>query len=217
MQETTLEQQLGQNFAAGTVLFRQGAEGKHMYVIQSGRIAIVREMGDSEIVLAELPPGEFFGEMSILNDAPRSATVRVLEDAHLLVIDANTFGAMIRGSAEIAARLIGRLASRLADTTRQVEILAYRDPASRVVHCLRQEAAQSGSPDPSGIGVDLRDRDLAERLGLSLDEVRAVLQRLDDAHLLTRRLDGTFVVAETGKLLEFLDLLEIQQLHGVKR
>ena len=217
MQEPNLEQQFGQEFAAGTVLFRQGSEGKHMYVIQSGRIAIAREIGEREIVLAELPPGEFFGEMSILNDAPRSATARVVEDAHLLVIDATTFGAMIRGSAEIAARLIGRLASRLADTTRQIEILAYRDPASRVVHCLRQEAGQSGSPDPSGIGVDLRDRDLADRLGLSLEEVRQVLHRLDNAHLLTRRLDGTFVVAEAGKLLDFLDLLEIQRRHGIKR
>lgn len=212
---STLDERLGRDLPAGKVLFRQGDPGQHMFVIQSGRIAICRERNGVEAVLAVLPPGEFFGEMALLNGAPRSATARVVEDARLLVIDANTFGSMIRGSAEIAARLIQRLAARLEQANRQIETLMFRDPASRVVHCLRQEADGSGGKQtPAGLAVRLDIGHLAARLGLAVAEVRQVLERLEAARLVSRGNDGTLILAESGKLLEFLEFVELQERHG---
>src|SRR5512144_2302711 len=97
-----LLERLGRRVPAGLVLFREGDPGREMYVVHSGRVELTRRMGDRDAHLAFVPPGEFFGEMAILNNRPRSATATVVEDAWLLVIDARTFEAMIRAKAEIA-------------------------------------------------------------------------------------------------------------------
>ena len=70
-------ERFARDFAAGTVLFEEGQPGDFMYVVQSGEVEIRRQVGETERVLAVLPPGEFFGEMAILNGRPRSATAVV--------------------------------------------------------------------------------------------------------------------------------------------
>ena len=132
----------------GTVLFREGEPGKEMYVVQQGRVTISKKVGDVEKILASLGPGEFFGEMSILNNKPRSATATCAEDSKLLVIDAKTFEAMIRGNAEIAIRMIKKLADRLAEANEQIENLLFADASSRVVHFL----ATAAEKVPKGAG-----------------------------------------------------------------
>ncbi len=76
-----------QQFTAGTVLFREGDHGDKMYVVQSGRVRLTRRLRGEPQLLAVLPPGEFFGEMAIVNNRLRSATAEVIEDAQLLVLD----------------------------------------------------------------------------------------------------------------------------------
>ena len=181
-----------------------------MYVVQSGRVEISRRAAGQDAVLAVLSAGEFFGEMSIINGSPRTATARVIEDARLLVIDGGTFEAMIRGSAEIAVRLIKKLAGRLEGSRRQIDLLLVRDPVSRVVQALRQEAENAGQEHPAGILVALSEPELAEHLGLSGEEVGTVLNRLERARLVTRTDGGGVVVSEIGKLVDFLDFLEMK-------
>ena len=171
-------------------------------------------MRDKETVLAVLPAGEFLGEMSIINNLPRSATARVVEDAQVVVIDGRTFEAMIRGSSEIAVRLIKKLASRLDEAGRQIEVLLCRDPNSRVVHYLRQEAERTGVAAAAGIAVNLDESDLAERLGLTDSEVHTVVNRLERARLVSRTANGGFLIAEVGKLQDFLDFLEMKERYG---
>src|SRR5512138_1557782 len=127
MADDQLFQRFGKEFRRGTVLFREGEPGKEMYVIQSGRVTIHKRAGDVEKVLTTLGAGEFFGEMSILNNKPRSATATCAQDSKLLVIDAKTFEAMIRGNAEIALRMIKKLADRLQETNEQIETLLFSD------------------------------------------------------------------------------------------
>src|SRR6266542_2022474 len=132
MADDQLFQRFGKEFPPGTVLFREGAPGKEMYVVQHGRITISKQVGEVEKILASLGPGEFVGEMSILNNRPRSATATCVDPSKLLVIDAKTFEAMIRGNAEIAIRMIKKFADRLAETNDQIENLLFSDSSSRV-------------------------------------------------------------------------------------
>jgi CRP-like cAMP-binding protein len=202
-----------QFFAAGTVLFYEGDASREMYVIQSGRVRLSRLVGGKETVLAEIPTGEFFGEMAILNNQPRSATAMVVEDSRLLVLDERTFDSMIRNNSEIAVRMIKRLADRLAQANEQTELLLRRDPNHRVVQYLRQLAKKKGEPTPMGIAVAVDESYLAHHVGLSLDEVRRVLERLERARLVTVSKQG-FVISEVGKLQEFLDFLELTERFG---
>src|SRR6478736_5527674 len=132
--EDTLFQKFGREFPEGTVLFREGEPGKEMFVLQSGKIAISKNVRDVQKVLAILGPGEFFGEMAIISNKPRNATATVHEDAKLLVIDPKTFEGMIRGNSEIAIRMIKKLAERLSEADAQIENLLLADPNSRVIH-----------------------------------------------------------------------------------
>jgi CRP-like cAMP-binding protein len=203
-----------QSFSAGTVLFEEGDEGQVMYVIQSGTVKITRKVGTKEALLAMIPAGEFFGEMSIINDKPRSATATVVEDSRLLVIDGRTFEAMIRGNSEIAVRMIKRLAGRLDRANQQIELLLHRDPNHRVVQFIRQTAQKLGRPCPTGTAVPLTVEKLSQQVGLTQAEVTKVVSRLEKARLLTETAEGFFVISEVGKLQDFLEFLEMTERYG---
>src|SRR5207245_262684 len=103
----------GREYRAGDVLFREGESGEGMFVIQSGAVRISKGVGGHDKVLAVLGPGEFLGEMAILNGKPRTATATVVEATRCLVIEAKTLESMVARNAEIAMRLIKKLAKRL--------------------------------------------------------------------------------------------------------
>ncbi len=219
----TLYERFGRAAPAGTVLFREGEPGHDMYVIQAGRVELLRRVKDRESVLAVLPPGEFFGEMAILNNRPRSATAIVVEDARLLVIGPRTFEAMIRGSAEIAVRMIKKLAGRLEQGNQQIETLLLRDANHRVGHVLRKVAESLGRQSDGGVYIPISLGELAGRVGLQDHEVAEVLERLaqaklimmvDPEHALEGEEQSGYVIPEVGRLQDFLEFLEMKERFG---
>jgi CRP/FNR family cyclic AMP-dependent transcriptional regulator len=111
----------GKTFAKGTVLFREGEPGRDMFIIQSGKVQVRKKVGGEERVLAELAPGEFFGEMALLEGLNRSATVEVTEDSRILVIGPDTFQGLLRSNTEIAVKMLKKMASRLRALDEQME------------------------------------------------------------------------------------------------
>lgn len=212
MSEQQLFERFGRIYAAGSVLFREGEHGDEMYVLQSGEVEISRRMRNEDTVIAVVAPGEFFGEMAIVNNRPRSATATVKSEARLLVIDSRTFEAMLRGKTEIAVRMIQVLAGRLERANQQIELLLLRDANHRVAQCLRQ-LAESKRKAPGGPAsfVPVTVSELAARVALSEAEVRDVIERLMSAHLLTE-VDGEgYAIPEPGRLIEFLEFLELRE------
>jgi CRP-like cAMP-binding protein len=209
-----LAQRYARTFPRGTVLFREGEPGREMYVVQQGKVVISKRVGAVEKVLSALGPGEFLGEMSILNAQPRSATATCVEESRLLVIDGATFESMVRGSPEIALRLVRALAGRLREADRQIENLLLRDARARVVHFLGDEAARAGTSRPGssgeGVRLELAVDEIAGRLGLEPAKVREVLESLERARLLDSR-EGALVVRDPGRLRHFLDFLQLQE------
>jgi CRP-like cAMP-binding protein len=217
--ETAVLERFTAEYEPGTILFREGDEARHMYVIQSGSIEIRRHIGDRDRTIAVLPPGEFFGEMAIVNDRPRSATAVVHERARLLVIDGHTFEAMLRGKTEIAVRLIKTMASRLERANQQIELLLLKDANHRVVQCLRQLAEEHPPTEHGAVHLPVRDRDIAQRVALPEREVADIMDRLAMARLVMRGgdagIDGPgYVLPEVGRLLEFLEFLELKERFG---
>lgn len=208
-----LYQRFGRDFPTGHVLFRDGDSGREMFVIQAGKVRICKQVRDVDKTLVVLGAGEFFGEMSILNNQPRSATAIIDEDAKLLVIDPKTFEAMVRGNAEIAVRMIKKLAARLQEADEQIENLLLRDHNSRVVHFLSHLAVKHGSPTAEGVSIDIHLKDLAGKIGLEVDSVNEVINKLLRAKLVKITEKG-LVVHEVSKLREFLDFLEMKEKFG---
>jgi CRP-like cAMP-binding protein len=101
---------------AGDYVFREGELGTEMYIINEGKVEILNQVGDEEQVLAVLEKGDFFGEMSVLEDLPRAASARAATDIRLLQINGSTFDQLLRGNPEIAVRMMRKLSRRLRET-----------------------------------------------------------------------------------------------------
>ena len=103
---------------AGKAIFNEGEVGTEMYVIQSGSVEIFKKnRKGEEKILATLEKGDFFGEMSILEDVPRTASARAKTDCELVRINQTTFDEMLRHNAEIAVRMLRKLSRRLRENT----------------------------------------------------------------------------------------------------
>jgi CRP/FNR family transcriptional regulator, cyclic AMP receptor protein len=211
--EETLFQRFGKEFPKGTVLFSEGEPGKEMYVLQTGRVTISKQVRDVEKVLAVLGPGEFFGEMAIISNKPRNASATVSEEAKLLVIDPKTFEGMIRGNSEIAVRMIKKLAERLSEADAQIENLLLSDPSSRIVHQILQAAQSRGRTLEEGVEIDLPVRELPRQIGVGEPAIRSMLDRLTRAGLIERSGDR-LTVYDTARLQDFLQYLEMKWKFG---
>ncbi len=106
-------------YPAGTYVFRQGEAGSEMFIIQEGKVEILTQKGQKEVLLAVLEEGDFFGEMAVLEDLPRTASARAVTACQLLRIDRQTFDQLIRHNPEIAVRMLRKLCHRLRSTQPQ--------------------------------------------------------------------------------------------------
>ncbi len=220
--ETAIERH-ARDYLAGTVLFREGDVGDAMYVIQSGSVEIRRLVGDQERVLAVLPPGEFLGEMALLNHRPRSATAVVREPSRLLVIDGQTFETMLRVRSEVAVRMIRTLAARLERANQQVELLLLPNHNHRVVQCLRRMAEEQldalGDGTESAVFLPVQPSEIAAKVALTTPAVVEILDRLRSARLVVTAAEAGvaapgLVIPEVGRLLEFVEFLELRERYG---
>jgi len=148
--------------------------------------------------------------MAILNGKPRSATATVTEDARCLVLDKKTLEMMIAKNTEIAMRLIKKLAARLDAADTLVQILLNPDPQARVLLGLKRHAESYGQHTADGIRVNLEPAELALEVGTQPEQVQEVLTRLRRLRIILDAADeGTIVIADVQRLLEFLEFLEM--------
>jgi CRP/FNR family cyclic AMP-dependent transcriptional regulator len=199
----------GREVLAGEVLFREGEMGDEMFVIQTGSVRVTKKVGQSQKTLALLGPGEFVGEMSILNGKPRTATATVVDSGMCLIISAKTLEAMVAKNAEIAMRLIKKLSARLDSADTLIEILMHQDPRMRVILGLSRFAETRGTPEGEGVRVHITVEDLAEEIGVDPLVAEDVLNRLRRLKLLDEDPDGTFLIADPARLHDFLEFLDM--------
>ncbi len=106
---------VGSSFKDGDTIVRQGEIGNCMYVIQRGRVEVVREMTNGPVRLAVLETGDFFGEMAIFDHESRSATVRSLGESRVLTVDRRTFFRRIQDDPSLAFRIVRGMSRRIRD------------------------------------------------------------------------------------------------------
>jgi len=208
--EQRLFARFGKEVPKGTILFRENEPGQEMYIIQSGKVRISKKVREIDKTLTILGKGDFFGEMSILNNKPRSATVEVIEDAKLLVIDPQTFEKMVRNNAEISLRIIKNLSARLQEADNQIENLLLRDNTSRLVNTLAKIASERGERTAQGIRIHFRPEELAGIAGIPLNQVEEIVKKLVNSRIL-RIEEGQLVIASQDLLDRFLRYLEMKE------
>jgi CRP-like cAMP-binding protein len=199
------------SFPIGHVLFEEGDAGDRMYVISTGKVRILKRIGGEEITLALLSPGDFFGEMALLEGQPRSATAVVaVKDTVLIEVAQDAFGAMLHENGEIAMRMLRRLSQRLREVTLQVTMFLTDNGTSRALEVL---SSLSGNPSDDGWRMlpDFLDAPfLGARAGLPIAETREVLERLEGSGLIEDR-SGRFHLAPEDDVAAFRSYLELKR------
>jgi CRP-like cAMP-binding protein len=122
---------LGKLYQDGELIVREGEVGDCMYVIQQGTVEVVQDADGSDVVLAVLGAGDFFGEMAIFERQARSATVRAKGDARVLTVDKRTLLRRFQKDPSLALRMLETMSSRIRDLDAELTRLkAERDPGS---------------------------------------------------------------------------------------
>lgn len=165
------------SFARGSTIIEAGDTTRSLYIIVSGRVQVV--MGDDagdEVILAILRPGEYFGEMGLIDDLPRSASVVAREPCELLTLSKHGFAGCLRENFDLTMAVARGLVKRLRDADTRIGSLALLDVYGRVAQLLLQMAE-----DVEGrrvITPRLSRLDIAKMIGASREMVGRVMKDL---------------------------------------
>jgi CRP/FNR family cyclic AMP-dependent transcriptional regulator len=124
-------------YPAGTVIFQENEQGTVFYIVLSGSVKIFtsNKSGDNKI-LSICSSGDSFGELSLLDGNPRSATAQTIETTKLLTLSTHSFHSLLRENFEINLQIIQQLSKRLREMNQQVHDLTYMDARKRVIKVL---------------------------------------------------------------------------------
>ena len=162
----------------GQALFSEGQPGEHLYVIVAGKIKLGRTSGDGrENLLTVLGPGEMFGELSLFDPGPRTATATAVSDARLIALGHTDLQSWLTGRPDVAQHLLGALARRLRRTNETLADLVFSDVPGRVAKALLDLASRFGRPVDGGLLVahELTQEELAQLVGASRETVNKAL------------------------------------------
>ncbi len=180
------------SFGSGEIIFRQGERGDAMFIIRVGRVKIY-SVGDGgkELTLNVYGEGDFFGEFSLIDGEPRSASAAAIELTEALILRHEDLIAILSEHPDIAVSLMRGLVSRLRYTTEYAEDLAFLSVNGRVASRLLEFMERHGTPVSSGIrigvpltvpqlaGLAVAPPEIVQRI-LSFYELGGVLSRQDD-------------------------------------
>ena len=164
----------------GEMIFSEYEPGDSFYLIQSGRVRISKIVGDFEKTIDILQAPEIFGEMAILEGAPRSATAVAVDTVKVLEFNRANFEVLMMGNPQIALRLLKLFTKRIWDQKRRFMILTLEDPQAKVADVflmLSETSALGAASDQEGekrefkITID----DVAHWAGMSSAQVQTIL------------------------------------------
>ena len=189
-------------FRRNEVVFHEGDPGDSLHLVTSGALKTVLVGADGdEAIIATLRAGDFFGELALLDGAPRSATVVSLESSETWSLPRATLRELLDKDPALRDALLAGLARELRRLTRQVEELHFLDLAGRLAMRLARLAREV---DPTGEGVELdwpyTQSDLAAMIGATRQSVNKLLADLVDRGLVT--------VSQDTLLIPDVDALE---------
>ncbi|MFQ5995057.1 MAG: Crp/Fnr family transcriptional regulator [Acidiferrobacterales bacterium] len=164
-------------YPKNSVIINEGDHTDSLYVILSGKVKIfLTDEQQREVIVDIQRPGDYFGELALLDEAPRLASVMTLESSQFLIISKAQFKKCLADYPEIAFRLIKGLTQRLRATTENVKSLALMDVYGRIARTLLQMAQEND--EGQVINEKLTHQDIANMVGASREMVSRIMKDL---------------------------------------
>jgi len=170
-------EKFGVVFNPGQVIFLEYEPGDGFYVIQSGKVKISKVVKENEKMLDILEPGDVFGEMAIIENAPRSATAVAMNNVKALSFNKQNFEMLLQSNPAMALKLLKIFAKRIFDQKRRLMILTLEEDEAKVMDVLLMLAEQKGI-DPNSIEpveLNTTEENIASWAALKIDVCRRVL------------------------------------------
>jgi CRP/FNR family cyclic AMP-dependent transcriptional regulator len=189
-------------FRRGEVIFHIGDPGDALFIIVSGevKISLPADTGE-EAILATLLPGDVFGELALLDGAPRSASATAIVATETVVLPRDRFRELIATEAGVRDALLAAIAGELRRLTTHVEELHFLDITGRLAARLVRLAGEGGTPVAEGeiqLRTNLTQGDLAAMVGCTRQSVNKLLGQFTDDGLLRLERDGIVITDLDG-------------------
>ena len=206
-----LVERYNRSFSAGATLYYAGAPADALYLIRDGRVRLVKRARGIERTTGIFGAGDLVGEESLVPGAHRTATAEAIEPVSALVVESDTFRALVRKRPDIGEGAMRQLVRRLRRAEEQIENATLPDPTLRVLNTLLRVAEE----DPGNV-IPLSPLELSTRTGLELDQVKAVVGQLRDRGYLELG-DQTISIFDPSALRELHELLALKEdvRHGL--
>ncbi|MDR2313699.1 MAG: Crp/Fnr family transcriptional regulator [Spirochaetaceae bacterium] len=171
-------------FQAGEMIFSEFEPGDTFYLIQSGRVELVKIIGDIEKTLDILQPSEMFGEMALLENSPRSATAIALDTVRVLEFNQQNFEILMLGNPQIALKLLKMFTKRIYDSKRRFMILTLDDDQAKIADVFLMLDESQTNIDKSTDRREFKTSvdDIAHWAGMSVNQARDLI-----SHFVTQR------------------------------
>jgi CRP-like cAMP-binding protein len=176
-----------ERYSAGREIFAKGSPGRSMMAVLRGTVSISSLSPEGKkIVFNSVHPGEFFGEIALLDGEERTATATAVEDCELLVLNRRDFMPLLEKHADMCIELLKIVCRRLRQTSEQVEDVLFRHLGARIAKGLVQLAKSTGRKDLRDAPVELHltQQDLADIVGGTRESVNKHLSSLEKAGLI---------------------------------
>ena len=203
-----LLQRFGKRLTAGQVIYREGELGNEAYLLQEGRVRLIKRVRTAERSLMVLRPGDLFGESAFIVGAPRSSTAIALSDGTALAFDNATFQNLLENNRPVASRVVQQLVRRLRDAEDQIEIMMLRDTQSKIVNALLKLAQQSPA-DRGTAFLQISPMELSTRVGMDVETVKRGVQKLREGQYI-RVVDERVEIPDVESLKRLFALLGLK-------
>ena len=193
-------------FDKGEIIFCEYEPGDSFYLIQSGRVQISKIMGGLEKTVDILHPGEIFGEMAILEEAPRSANAIAIDDVKALEFNRANFEILMRGNPQIALKLLKLFTKRVYDQRRRFMILTLDDVSAKVadVFLMLNEMKPPDNLESDERVFHTTAEGIAHWAGISPEKARDVIQHFASQRRLELMTDR-IIVKNINEFVRFVN------------
>lgn len=208
-----LHARFGVHFDAGEVIFREGEPGTAAYLLEEGRVRLIKKVRGADRSLMVLKPGDLFGESALLVGSPRSSTAIALSPGLALALDQQTLQNLLEQNPKIASRVVKQLVRRLREAEDQIEIMMLTDTQSKVVASLLKLAREGQGRDPSRggpVSLQISPMELSTRVGLDVDTVKRAVQQLREGQYI-RVADERIEIPDVESLRRLFGLLGVKE------
>lgn len=215
--EQEIFEKYGRHYRAGEVIFREGDVGQEMYIIQTGKVKITKTLKNGEEkTLVVLEPGDFFGEMAVIDKDVRSANAVAVADSQLIALDEEVFEMHMQTNPKIVKKILKNLTARLRDANQQIANLMIKDANRLVANTILLVVHKHGEESAGGIslGIEFTVPELSRMCGLELDKTQEIVDKMVRAKVLKIGGNGQITVSSLASLEQFIKYLEMKEQFG---